>query len=91
MFDRLFHLRAAGAPCRKSQLDGGKPQVNGGKPQLDGGKPQLAGGKPQVDGGEGGQELKRCWVFSRPSAMRLSTASAAESTWKGSSLRSVVL
>ena len=38
----------------------------------------------------GAQELKRCWVFSRPSVMSDSTASAASETWNGSSLRSTV-
>ena len=53
------------------------------------GNPNSTVGNPKSM--QGGQELKRCWVFSRPSEMRLSTASAAETTWKGSSLRSVVL
>ena len=37
------------------------------------------------------QELKRDWVFSSPSETSDSTASAASLTWKGSSLRSVLL
>ncbi len=36
------------------------------------------------------QELKLCWVFSSPSVTSDSTASAAVSTWNGSSLRSTV-
>ncbi len=36
------------------------------------------------------QELKRCCVFSRPSTINDSTASAASETWNGSSLRSTV-
>lgn len=35
------------------------------------------------------QELNRAWVISRPCAINDSTASAAVSIWKGSSLRSV--
>ena len=34
------------------------------------------------------QELKRCWVASSPSVSRLSTASAASTTWRSTSARS---
>jgi len=38
--------------------------------------------------GAGAQVLNRPWAFSRPSVSRLSTASAARSTWNGSTFRS---
>ena len=53
--------------------------------------PTLGGGGRDLMPQTGdGQELKRCWVFSRPSVMSDSTASAASETWNGSSLRSTV-
>ncbi len=45
---------------------------------------------PCRGGGNRPQELKRCCVFSRPSEISDSTASAASETWNGSSLRSTV-
>jgi hypothetical protein len=55
------------------------------------GPPYAAAGGRFADIGESGtQELKRCCVFSRPSVISDSTASAASETWNGSSLRSTV-
>ena len=44
-----------------------------------------------TSGDEAGQLLNRCWVSSRPSLTSDSTASAAVSTWSGSSLRSAAV
>lgn len=45
---------------------------------------------PTARGARPAQELNVCWVFSKPSWISDSTASAARSTWKASSLRSVL-
>ena len=70
--------------------DGGEP---GGEDVVVGGG--LGGRGAGIEGhrvtlATAGQELKRCWVRSRPSVTSVSTASAAWSTWNGSSLRSTV-